>query len=46
MREEDLDRKLTYHGQGGDREVELRYPVEELLVGHVEAHLRQLAELG
>ena len=46
MREEDLDRKLTYHSQGGDREVELRYPVEELLVGHVEAHLRQLAELG
>ena len=46
MKEEDLDRKLTYQSPGGEREVDLRYPLEELLVGHVEAHFRQLAELG
>jgi len=46
IREEDLDRKLTYHSPGGERHVDLRYPLEELLVGHVEAHLRQLGELG
>jgi hypothetical protein len=46
MKEEDLDRKLTYQSPGGEREVDLRYPLEELLVGHVEAHLRQLAELA
>jgi len=46
MRDEDLDRKLTYLSAGGDQEVDLRYPVEQLLVGHVEAHLRQLSELS
>ena len=46
IKEEDLNRKLTYHSPGREREVDLRYPLEVLLVGHVEAHLRQLAELG
>jgi len=44
--EGDLDRRLMYHSAGGEREVDLRYPLEELLIGHVEAHLRQLGELG
>ena len=43
----DLDRRLTYRPpRGPAREVDLRYSLEELLVGHVEAHLRQLRELG
>jgi len=46
LTEHDLDRKLTYHSASGVREVDLRYPLEELLVGHVEAHLRQLSELS
>ena len=46
LRDEDLDRRVRYRAQSGDREVELRFPVEELLVGHLEAHLRQLQELS
>ncbi|HKA51725.1 MAG TPA: maleylpyruvate isomerase N-terminal domain-containing protein [Candidatus Dormibacteraeota bacterium] len=46
LTEKDLDRKLTYHSAGHERQVDLRYPLEELLVGHVEAHLRQLGELS
>ncbi len=46
MCEEDLDRRLTYRSPAGDREVDLRFPIGELLVGHVEAHLRQLHELS
>ncbi len=46
MREADLDRRVTYHGQAGDHEVELRDAVETRLVAHLEAHLRQLEELG
>lgn len=46
VRDEDLDRKLSYRSRHGEQEVELRYVVEELLVGHVEAHLAQLRELA
>jgi len=46
LTEDDLDGKLTYYSASGVREVDLRYPLEELLVGHVEAHLRQLSELS
>jgi hypothetical protein len=46
LRDEDLDRRVRYRAQSGDREVELRFPVEELLVGHLEAHVRQLQELS
>lgn len=46
LTDEDLDRMLTYHSAGRERQVDLRYPLEELLVGHVEAHLRQLGELA
>jgi DinB superfamily len=44
--DQDLDRTLTYRGHEGARDVDLRYPIEELLVGHVEAHLHQLRQLG
>lgn len=43
--EKALDRRVTYRSQTGDREVDLRFPIEELLVGHLEAHLRQLRDL-
>ena len=46
LREEDLRRRVTYRALTGDREVELRYPLEELLVGHLQAHVRQLQELS
>lgn len=42
----DLDRRVTYRAPSGEREVDLRFPIDELLVGHLEAHLRQLQELG
>lgn len=46
LREEDMDRRALYRSQSGEREVDLRYPLEELLVGHLEAHVRQLQELS
>jgi len=47
LRTGDLDRRVTYRPPHGPaREVDLRDPLENLLVGHVEAHLRQLRELG
>jgi DinB superfamily len=46
VRDDDLDRRVTYHHPvRGDREVAVEYALEELLVGHLEAHIRQLAEL-
>ncbi|HLH68437.1 MAG TPA: DinB family protein [Candidatus Dormibacteraeota bacterium] len=45
MTEADLGRRLTFHGHAGDRELTLGAALEEVLVGHVEAHVRQLAEL-
>jgi hypothetical protein len=41
----DLDRRATYHGSEGTREVTLEHLVDDLLVGHLEAHVRQLTEL-
>jgi DinB family protein len=47
LRTEDLDRRVTFHTpRTGSREMELRAAIDELLVGHVEAHVRQLRELG
>jgi hypothetical protein len=47
LRPEDLDLVVTYHDpRAGPRQVSLRDRVEVLLVGHVEGHLRQLAELA
>jgi DinB superfamily len=45
MREEDLDRPVSYRSRTGEQQTDLRFVVEELLVGHTEAHLRQLQEL-
>ncbi len=42
----DLDRRATYHARTGDRQVDLRTLLEEMLVGHLEEHARQLYQLG
>lgn len=41
----DLDRRLATNGSLRDREVDVRWVLKNLLVGHLEAHLRQLDEL-
>lgn len=41
LRDTDLDRPATYH----DRGVTIEHLVDDLLVGHLEAHVRQLREL-
>jgi len=46
MSDADLDRRVTFRGDMGDREVDLRAAIQMLLVGHLEEHLAQLAELG
>jgi hypothetical protein len=47
LRPEDLDRRVTFHtARTGPRAMDLRAAIDELLVGHVEAHVRQLQELG
>jgi hypothetical protein len=46
MTDADLDRRLTYRGHAAPRDVNLRYGLGQLLVGHVEEHLAQLAELS
>jgi hypothetical protein len=45
MRDEDLDRPVVYRPKDGDRQETLRGVLEELMVGHLEAHLRQLQDL-
>jgi hypothetical protein len=45
LRDADLERGVTYHGSEGTREVTLEHLVDDLLVGHLEAHVRQLTEL-
>jgi hypothetical protein len=47
LRDGDLDRPATFHGTGreGTREVTMEHLVGDLLVGHLEAHVRQLTEL-
>jgi hypothetical protein len=42
----DLDRRVMYRTRRGDREGTLGQFLDELIVGHLEAHARQLAELG
>jgi hypothetical protein len=42
----DLERQALYRSATGEREIDVRYPLEQLLVGHLEAHVRQLAELS
>jgi len=45
MREEDLDRPVVYRPKDGDRQETVRGVLEDLMVGHLEAHIRQLQEL-
>jgi hypothetical protein len=46
LRDEDLSRAVVIRDAGGrPREVTLRTALDERLVGHVEAHLRQIAGL-
>lgn len=42
----DLARRATYRARSGDREMELGEVLDELLVGHVEEHATQLAQLS
>jgi hypothetical protein len=45
LREADLDRRVVRRTPRGDRESDVRHELDQLLVGHVEDHLRQLREL-
>ena len=45
MRAADLDRPVQYRAADGQRDADLRYVVEHILVGHLEEHLGQLAAL-
>jgi hypothetical protein len=45
MRDQDLDRPVVYRPKDGDRQETVGSVLEELMVGHLEAHIRQLHEL-
>jgi hypothetical protein len=45
LNETDLDRRARFLSEDGDREVEVRYALDRVLIGHVEGHLRQLQDL-
>ena len=45
MSDADLDRPLRYRGSDSRRDVDLRYTMEHILVGHLEDHLEQLRAL-
>ena len=45
VRDEDLDRPVVYRPKEGDRQETVRSILEDLMVGHLEAHIRQLHEL-
>ena len=45
MSDADLDRPLRYRGSDSQRDVDLRYTLEHILVGHLEDHLGQLRTL-
>ena len=42
----DLERTVVFHNREGDREVQVGELLQTLVVGHLEEHLEQLAELG
>lgn len=46
MRDEDLDRPLVYRSRDGERQVAVRTVLEELLIGHLEAHLQQMQDIS
>jgi hypothetical protein len=41
----DLERRALYRSATGESEIAVLFPLEQLLVGHLESHVRQLAEL-
>jgi hypothetical protein len=45
MQDADLDRPLRFGSAGAERDVDLRYAVEHMLIGHLEEHLVQLRTL-
>lgn len=45
MRDGDLDRPLRLRGHSGEREVDVRFALENMLVSHLEDHLGQLRAL-
>jgi DinB superfamily len=45
MRDDDLDRPLRFLGHSGERETDVRYALEYMLVRHLEEHLGQLRAL-
>jgi hypothetical protein len=45
LRDEDLVRPLRFHGNSGERETDVRYALEYMLVRHLEEHLGQLRSL-
>ncbi|HEY4025927.1 MAG TPA: DinB family protein [Candidatus Dormibacteraeota bacterium] len=44
LREADLDRRVVFRSAQGDRESDLLLLIDQLLVGHVEDHLKQISE--
>jgi len=46
MEDSDLDREILYRARSGERKMRLKDFVEELLVAHLEQHMRQLSELS
>ena len=46
MQDADLDRPLRFRSADSQRDVDLRYTIEHMLVGHLEDHLGQLSALG
>ena len=46
MRDADLDRPLRFRSADSQRDVDLRFTIEHMLVGHLEDHLGQLTALG
>lgn len=45
MRDADLDRPLRFRSADSERNVDLRFAVEHMLIGHLEEHLGQLRAL-
>jgi hypothetical protein len=45
MRDDDLDRPVIYRPKEGDRQETVRTMLDQLMIGHLEAHIRQLHDL-
>lgn len=42
LRDADLERRLRYHSMHGERDLDLRTALQDLVVGHLEDHLEQV----